>query len=219
MPKDYGKDDYGEDVFGGELKRQIEKTVDDYLPSVLPLNDGGRIITRYVDAHNTEMEGFDGATSYTKLSRYVQQADGSDLNRVGRLFGQLGSRGTRGKEEYRTYLSNLINSFNARGTLSGVKFAVAAAASTDPENVIIEEDFENNEYELSIQNTDSEFLSSAVNELAELADPSGVLLSAPPIIITSGDEVLLDSTESAVIDSTTGLGAGTLTLDGNSTLQ
>jgi hypothetical protein len=218
MPAEFGAEDYGEDVFGGILERNIDTTVDGYLPEVFPLDDDGRIITRYIDAHEEEFGGIDGAQSYVRLSHYVDEAEGRDLDRVGRLFGQLGNRGARDTEEYRTFLSNLINSFNARGTLSGLRFAVAAAASTEPENVVIDEDFVNNEYEISIVDTDSEFLSSAVNDLAELADPSAVRISAPPIIITTGDEVLLDATESAVIDSTTGLGANTLTLDGNSQL-
>lgn len=218
MPEEYGADDYSEDVYGGSLERSIEQRIDDFLPAVLPLDDETRIITRYVDAHDTEMEGYDAATSYVTLSRYVLDAEGDDLDRVGRLFGPLGSRGTRDRGEYRTYLSNLINSFNARGTLSGLRFAIAAAASTEPENIIINEDFVNNEYEISIVQTDSEFLSGAINDLAELADPSAVELSAPPIIVTAGDELFLDATESAVIETTTGLGAETLTMDGNSQL-
>lgn len=219
MPEEYGADDYGEDVFGGQLERDIDTTVDGYLPEVFPTDEELRVITRYIDAHEEEFGGIDGAMSYVTLSHYVQEAEGDDLKRVGRLFGQLGERGARGRAEYRTFLSNLINSFNARGTLSGLKFAVAAAANTDPSNVIIEEDFLNNEYEISIVDTDSEFLSSAINDLAELADPSAIELAAPPIIITTGDEIELVSDESTVIETTTGLGADTLTLDGSSTLQ
>lgn len=215
---DYGEDDYGEDIFGGTLTQVINSSIFDYLPSVFP-RDNGRIIDRYIDAHNAEFTGFDAAISYTKLSRQVQEADGSDLDRIGRLFGPLGSRGARNSSEYRTYLTNLINSFNARGTVAGLKFAIAAAANTDPENVTLDEDFENNEYEISIEQTESDFIGSSVNQLAALADPSAVELSAPPVVITTGDEVRLTSNESSVIETTEGLGANTLTLDGGSTLS
>jgi hypothetical protein len=218
MPEEYGADEYSEDVFGGKLGRTIGTTLFEYWPEIFPRNKS-RVIDRYIDAHDTEFDGFDGAVSYTKLSRQVREAEGKDLDRIGRLFGQLGSRGSRGNNEYRVYLSNLINSFNARGTVSGVKFAVSAAANTEPENVIINEDFENNEYKISIDDTDAVFLSSAINDLAQLADPSAVELAEPPVIITTGDEILLTSDETTVVSSTAGLGSDTLTLDGASTLQ
>lgn len=219
MTEQYGAEDYGEDVFGGTLERNIDTTVDSYLPDVFPTEEELRVITRYIDAHEVEFNGVDGAMSYTKLSHFVQEADGNDLERVGRLFGQLGEKGTRSVAEYRTFLSNLINSFNARGTVSGLRFAIAAAASTDPDNIVIKEDFVNNEYEISIVDTDSEFLSSAVNDLAELADPSAIELAAPPIIIITGDEIELTSNESSVIETTAGLGSNTLSLDGDKTLE
>lgn len=218
MPEEYGADDYGEDVFGGQLDRLIDESIFTYLPRVFPRNDD-RVIDRYINAHDTEFNGFDGAISYTKLSRHVQEAEGDDLEQIGKLFGALGERGDRNRNEYRTYLTNLINSFNARGTVAGLKFAISAAANTDPDNVILTEDFENNEYEISIVNTESEFIGSAINDLAELADPSAVELSAPPVIVTTGDQISLESDESAVIETTAGLGSGTLSLDGSQTLQ
>lgn len=214
----YGEEKYSENVFGGELERNIERTVFDFLPQIFPRSND-RVLDRYVDAHETEFEGFDAAMSYTKLSRQVTEADGQDLDQIGKLFGPLGARGARNSDEYRTYLTNLINSFNARGTVSGLKFAIAAAANTEPKNVILKEDFQNNEYEISVKNTESEFIGSAINELAALADPSAVELAAEPVIITDGDEIRLTSTESSVIETTEGLGANTLTLDGTSTLQ
>lgn len=218
MPKEYGADDYNENVFSGQLSRLIDTDIFSYLPNVFP-QDEDRVIDRYIDAHDTEFDGFDGAVSYTKLSRQVEQAEGKDLNRIGRLFGPIGERGARDREEYRTYLQNLINSFNARGTVSGLKFAIAAAANTSPDNVILTEDFVNNEYEISVKNTDSVFIGSAINELARLADPSAIELAAPPVIITTGDEIQLVSNESTVIETTAGLGSGTLSFDGNNTLQ
>ena len=77
----------------------------------------------------------------------------------------------------------------------------------------------NNEYEISVKNTDSVFIGSAINELARLADPSAIELAAPPVIITTGDEIQLVSNESTVIETTAGLGSGTLSFDGSNTLQ
>lgn len=189
-----------------------------YLPRIFSPDDE-KILNRYVEAHDSQFDGFDGGVSYTKLSRYVQEAEGDDLEEIGKLFGTLGEIGDRNKEEYRTYLTSLINSFNARGTRSGVKFAIAAAANTTHDNVIIDEDFDKNEYEISVVDVDSEFVGSTINELAELADPSGVKLASPPIIVISGEELLLSSDESSVIETRSGLGSNTLTLDGQSTLQ
>jgi hypothetical protein len=218
MAEDYGSDDYSEGVFGGSLGRIIDTALFSYFPEVFP-RDFDRVIDKYINAHNAEFQGFDVALSYVIQSHHVLEAEGKDLNRIGKFYGLLGERGEREREEYRTFLTNLVESFNARGTVSGLKFAIASAANTDPENVIIEEDFENNEYEISIQEADSNFISTAINDLAELADPSAVELAAPPVLITTGDEIVLTSNESTVVDTTEGLGAGTLTLDGNSTLQ
>lgn len=219
MPEQYGEDDYGSGVFGGgTLEPTINRSVFFYLPEILP-RSLERVLDQYVDSHDVEFDGYDGALSYTELSRQVKNAEGRDLDRIGRLFGPLGARGTRDREEYRTFLENLITSFNARGTVSGLKFAIASAANTSTDNVTINEDFADNEYEISIVEADTNFISSAINQLAELADPSAVKLAAAPVLIITGDEVVLDSTESSVIETTTGLGAETLSLDGSQSLQ
>jgi hypothetical protein len=218
MVDEYGKDDYSEGIYGGGLERVVDTRIFEYLPEVFP-RDKNRVLDRYVDAHDTEFDGFDQAISYVEISHQVENAEGRDLDRIGKLFGPLGARGTRDRQEYRDFLENIINSFNARGTVGGLKFAIASAANTTPDQVVISEDFSANEYEISITDPQSNFVSTAINDLAALADPSGVKLAAPPVLIITGDELVLDSNESTVIETTAGLGSGTLSMEGGETLQ
>jgi hypothetical protein len=217
MPEEYGAGEYSENVYGGDLRPVITTDFIEYFPEILP-RALTTIFRKYVDAHGLEYDGFDAATRYVKLSRQVENADGDDLERIGALFGQLGARRGRADSEYRSYLSSLVQTFAARGSVSGVRFAIAAALNTSEENVNIIEDFERNEYEIEIEGVQADFLSGVINELAQLSDPSGIELAAPPVIITAGDELLIDRTNASVIDTVIGLGADTLTIDGNSTI-
>jgi hypothetical protein len=218
MPEDYGAEDYGEGPYGGELEPIITTDFIEYFPDIIP-RENTSVIRRFIDSFGIAYDGYDAASRYVRNSRFLTEAQGSDLNRVGAIYGSLGQRGDRTRTEYRDYIGGIVDSFNARGTLSGVEFAVASAVNTTTDNVIITEDFVNNEYEIEISDIDTNFASATVNELAELAEPSGIELAAPPIITTTGDEIKVDRTSSQVVDSTQGLGAGTLTLDGNNTLQ
>jgi hypothetical protein len=218
MAEEYGAEDYGEDVYGGDYGVVIDDELIDYFPDVLPRDDA-TIFRRYVDAFDESIDAHDKGMKYVQFSKYVDIARGRDLDRVGRLFGELGRRGTRDDDEYRAYLRSVVQSFSGRGTVPGLKFAIAAAVDTDVDNITIDEDFVNNEYEIEIENADTSFLSGVVNTLAQLADPSGVELSAPPIVITQGEELSYERTPSTVIESTSGLGSGTLSFDGSQELQ
>lgn len=214
----YGADEYGADVYGGTLSPIITTDFIEYFPHIIP-RELTSVIRKYIDSHGQEYDGYDAASRYVRRSRQVDIATETDLDKIGALFGALGRRGTRTEDEYRAYLQSLVDSFNGRGSVIGLKFAIAAAVNTDTSNVVINEDFENNEYEIQLKNVEADFLSGAVNELAQLADPSAVELSAPPVIVTTGDQLFVDRTTSSVIDTTDGLGSNTLTLDGNSQLQ
>lgn len=217
MPEDYGAEDYGENVYGTELSPIITTEFIEYFPEILPRNIES-LFRRYVDSHGLEFDGLDAATSYAQISKQLQNAEGDDLDKIGALFGQLGARRGRDDDEYKAYLGSLVQTFKGRGSVSGVRFAISAALNTDKENVTLIEDFEDNSYEIEIENVDAAFLSGVVNELAELADPSAVELGSPPVIITRGDELLVGRSTAATIDTVTGLGSDTLTMDGNSTL-
>lgn len=218
MPEDYGADDYGEDVYGGALERIIVSEFIEYWPEILP-RELNTTFRQYIEAADLEYEGLDAASSYVRQSHSVNDATGRDLERIGAIFGTLGRKGTRTEDEYRTYLKSIINSFNARGTLPGLKFAIASAANTDTSNIVVQEDFVENEYSVQIRDTEAQFVSGVVNDLAELADPSGIELTGTPVIFTEGDQLLLDRTDPIIVESKKGLGADTLTLDGQSQLQ
>lgn len=217
MPEKYGEDNYSEDIYGGELESIIKTDFIEYFPSILT-RDVSSVFRRYVDAHGTEFDAFDRGTRYVRLSRQVQLAEGNDLDQIGSIFGQLGARRGRDDTEYRAYLRSLVQTFAGRGSVSGVRFAIAAALNTDESNVTINENFADNAYELEIENIDVTFLSGVINELAQLADPSCVELASPPLLILDGDTLFVDRDTATVVDTILGLGAETLTIDGNSTL-
>lgn len=202
MPEDYSEDDYGQETYGGDIGVIVDGDFIEYFPAILP-RDFGSVFRRYIEAYGDSFAGFDEGMAYVKFSHFVGTAKGDDLDQVGEIFGALGARGNRNDKEYRTYLGSLVQSFSGRGTVPGLKFAIASAVNTDPDNIIIVEDFANNEYTIQVKDVDSEFLSGVINNLAQLADPSGVELSEAPVIITEGDELLIDTVSSTVIDTVT----------------
>lgn len=176
------------------------------------------VISRYTDAHDDDLE-----TTITDLeqvieSHQVDNATGRDLDRIGALFGELGRRRDRSDEEYRALLKSIIQSFKGRGTRPGMKFAIATGIGTDTDNIEIREDFDQTGYEIIIENVDTDFVSSVVNDMAQLADPSGIDLLSAPIIILDGEDVVVVETGTEVVKEQLGLGADVLTLDGNSTV-
>jgi hypothetical protein len=176
------------------------------------------IMSRYLESHDVEMEHLSEDTVTVVSRRYLDNATGDDLDRLGAIFGDLGKRQERNDSEYRDYLGGVVDSFNGRGSLTGLKFAIAAAIGVDPSDINIDEDFENLSYTIRIDTSVStSLITSAVDQLAELADPSGVELSEAIIVLDTGGMTMGGGT-AGVISTSTGLGSQTLTLDGNSTL-
>jgi hypothetical protein len=176
------------------------------------------IVSRYIASYEDEVSTTDDKIDEVITSRQVDNASGTDLDRIGALFGELGRRRGRPDGEYRTFIKSIVQSFNGRGTIPGLKFAIAAGIGTDPENVVIDEDFEEVGYTITIENTDSGFLTKAINDLAQLADPSGVELLNPPILVSDAKPVDIAKNQSQVTTDV-GLGGGTLNLDGSKTLD
>lgn len=167
------------------------------------------VITRYLSAYNEQSTQVADSIDSAIASRQVNNATGSDLDQIGGLFGELGRRRGRSDQEYRAFLKTIVQSFSGRGTIPGLKFAIAAGIGTDSSNVIIIEDFDQTGYEIRLNNIDTTFLSSVVNDLAELADPSGVDLLSPPIIVIGGDIIQFNTTDTTV-SAQTGLSGGQL---------
>lgn len=185
------------------------------------------ILNRYVSAYDTTVDPLNGDIQSAIESRQVEHADGraesdsgtnTDLDRIGALFGPLGKRRGRSDTEYRALLKSIVQSFSGRGTKPGMKFAIAAGIGTDTSNITIDEDFQQVGYEIRVENVDTQFLSSVVNDMAQLADPSGVELLSPPIIVLDGESTVISESGSTVVASQRGMGGGTLTLDGTSAL-
>lgn len=186
------------------------------LSELLPREEDS-VFRRYVESHEEALDEVDESIDSAITAHQVNQASGVQLDRIGALFGELGRRRGRTDNEYRQYLRSVVRSFNGRGSVGGLKFAIAAAIGGESENVIIREDFENLEYSIEITGVDTSFLTSAINDLAELADPSAVKL-AETILILDSENIVIDETGTTVTNTQNGLGSQTLTLDGNSTL-
>jgi len=221
MPE-YGTDDYGWSSYSGDYEPIVDERIIDYFPQIFKVEDeegNPSVFANFINAHESEIKKFDADLDYVLQSRHVDEAHSSDLEKIGSKFGELGKRRGRSDEEYRAYLKGIVQSFRGRGTKPGLKFAIGSAVGTDPENVIIDEDFQNNEYGVRIDDTDVGFLSSVVDDVAELADPSGVELSSTPVVTLEGANVKIDATETKVISSASGLGTDEITLDGSWKLQ
>lgn len=175
------------------------------------------IIARYIEAHDEEYIDFDNDLLGILSSFQVDNASGKELDRLGKLFGQLGKRSGRNDADYRAYLKSIVESFSGRGSRAGLKFAIAAAIGGEPSDVEIIEDTDNLKYTVVINNTDTSFITGAINDLAELADPSGVEFDKA-LIPLEGQDLAIDATNTNIVASSTGLGGGTLTMDGTSSL-
>lgn len=167
------------------------------------------VITRYIGAYNDQSEQVVSSIEDAVASHQVNRASGSDLDQIGALFGRLGRRRGRSDQEYRAFLKTIVQSFSGRGTIPGLKFAIAAGVGFNSSDVTITEDFAEVGYEIRVDNVDTAFLSSVINDLADLADPSGVELLSPPVIVLDGDIIVLRTTETQ-ITTETGLAGGEL---------
>lgn len=178
------------------------------------------IFYRYLRAHDEEFDQFEDDLEGVKIGRQIDNAETEDeLSRIGALFGELGRQRGRGKEEYRQFLKGIVESFDGRGTVPGLKFAIAAGVGTDPSNVTVIEDFQNLEYTVQLDNVNTSLVTSAINDLADLADPSCVKLNES-IIVGEGEEVIIDEQKSTVTTTEVGLGSSQLSFyDDNGDLQ
>lgn len=134
------------------------------------------IISRYLSSNEEELDSIDEQLEEVISSKFVDSATGQELDEIGSLFGDtIGKRRGRSDTQYRTYLKSVVQSFVSRGTKNGIKLAVSAATGIPIEDITINEDFQNNEYELEIIPR-TPINTPLISEVAEIADPSGVFL-------------------------------------------
>lgn len=131
------------------------------------------ILSRYIRSSSEEFDHIDEALHEVIESKFIGNAEGEELDRIGAMFGELGKRQGREDPRYRTYLSSIVQSFVSRGTPSGIISAVAAATGIDQEYFSIEENFDDNSYEIVMEPREP-VSTSIIEEVVEIADPSGV---------------------------------------------
>jgi hypothetical protein len=131
------------------------------------------VIERYVDAYDNDIESVSTKLDEIKRSHYIRSADENELRQLGALFGELGRQRSRSLPAYRQYLTSIVASFDARGTIPGIKFILDAGFGIDGDDVTIIEDFESRSYEIKFAdwpavNTEN------IKDVLEIADASGV---------------------------------------------
>jgi hypothetical protein len=177
------------------------------------------VISRYTDAHDDVLNETDVKVDEVIKSSQINNASGDDLDRIGEIFGDLGRRRGRTDTEYRVFLKSIVQSFKGRGTVPGIRFAVASGLALDADDIDIDEDFVNVEYQIILSEWTSHS-GSVIEDLADLADPSGVELSGITYQIDE-ERVEFDDTVSITADVTftDGVGANdTVSVDGSSVL-
>lgn len=151
------------------------------------------IFRRYIDAHDEALDEFEDDIVAVVLSRQINEASGDELDELGKLFGELGRRRGRTDGEYRTYLKSIVDSFNGRGTVGGIRFAVSSGLDVDVSSVSVEEHFDDIEYTIQLTDWSSHNLETIVR-LADLADASVSRLRRIDYTIDTDTVAVSDST-------------------------
>lgn len=153
------------------------------------------IISRFLSSGEEEFKSIEDELNDIIQSKFIDEAEGDELDELGKVFGVLGKRSGRDDDQYRIYLKSVVQSFVSRGTKNGIKLAISAATEVPIDDITIDEDFQDNEYEVVvIPNTP--ITGSLLEEVAEIADPSGVSMvntrfSTEPEEIASDDGVTI----------------------------
>lgn len=161
------------------------------------------ILGRYVDSNEEEFDSIEGDLEQAIKSKFISTAEGEELDQIGRLFGPvIGKRSGRTDQEYRVYLESVVQSFISRGTKSGIKIAISAATNVPIDDITITEDFQNNTYSvIVIPNT--AVRGSTIEDIAEIADPSGVNLSKTRFRLDEEEIVSSDSVSKTIASKIT----------------
>jgi hypothetical protein len=174
------------------------------------------VVERYTESFDETYEQFLPDVNYIVNSAQITNAQDDDLNRIGREFGPLGKRQDRNNPEYQTYLQSLVRAFKGRGTVEGVRFAIASATIGGKENVGLDEDFVESVYKIVLRNW-TPHRTETISELAELADPSGVERIPPIQYRNPGTNVRLFSDVTRATEITITLETDTVIMDAGDT--
>lgn len=156
----------------------VEQNLSDYFPEPLPTKSDS-LLSDIIDANQTIHGWWSDDLVDIIMSHQVENARGRDLDRIGAYFGKIGARGQRNDRQYREFLRGVAQSFDGRGTVSGIKFATAGGLRTDPSNVEVHEDFSQVAYSLLVTAWQQHRVGS-IEDLARLSDASGTDF-IPPI--------------------------------------
>jgi len=102
----------------------------DRFPPIIP-RESDSTIRRFIEAFQDDTDELGESLDDIQDSRFIDKASGEDLDRIGAQFGPLGNRAGRDDQEYRTYLKSLVSVFEYRGTVPGIRAAVAAGLGID----------------------------------------------------------------------------------------
>lgn len=159
------------------------------------------VMGRYVDAHEEEIDSVRNDIDDVISAKFVDEAAGDELDNLGSLFGEVGRRRGKSDNDYRIYLKSLVQSLQSRGTTNQIVDAISAATLIDKADISIREDFQSVSYEVVIS-PKTKHRTSTVEDIAEIADPSGVNLdkiryNVPEDTMFSDDNAVINPSNTA----------------------
>lgn len=150
------------------------------------------VLGRYIEAHTDELDTVEKELNELQDAKFVDTASGTDLDEVGKIFGTLGRRLGRDDTEYRIFLKSVVQSFVSRGTKNDIKTALSAATDVPLADISINENFADNSYEVNILAA-TPITGSLVEQVSEIADPSGVEQSRTRFTIPADEMQINDA--------------------------
>jgi len=161
------------------------------------------LLSRYVGSFDEDIKKLGDKIDDSIDGKYLDTAEGRELDRIGAQYGPIGRRLGREDNEYRSFLRSIVETFDATGTKSGIRFVTGAVLEVDPDLVEIIEDFDNQEFRVRVEHPDSQVQTTSLNSLIDLSSPTGVGVSGPPTLylernigITSKTPTVFDSNPS-----------------------
>jgi len=156
----------------------VEEEFEESWPRILPARDGSTNVGKWVDAHQVELDVVDADIDEVVDSHQILNAPGEDLDRLGGFFGELGKRRNRSDSEYRQALLALYSAVISTGRAKDVREAIAAATLVQESAVSAPENTQELEYDIVVEDWDREHRIQQVENAADLADASVVVLDS-----------------------------------------